>query len=215
MMYLTKIEFISKSAIVCYWSHKGLNTCRKHAILIMEMAHQFAFKNICLSRCLARTTENTLRQLRQWHAKRTRVCFYDSPTSNRKSLWMKWPLIFMSALEERAIKSISPPFFIFPFTAHGLSQPSKGMWLIPGRSHIAELLTPKSDQGDQKFFPSLGILIWNFSALNRKCFPPTVPSHEVQGKSCRCWGQCKTSVRRKNPSEIPIPLRVCKYEWHT
>lgn len=167
MMYLTKTEFISKSVIVCYWSHKGLNTCSKHAIWIMEMAHQFAFKNICLSHCLARITENTLGQHRHWHAKRTRVCFYDSPTSNGRSLWMKWPLIFMSALEERAIKSISPPFFIFPFTTRGLSQPSKGMWLIPGRSRIAKLTTPKSDQGDRKFYSSLGILIWNFSALNR------------------------------------------------
>lgn len=167
MMYLTKTGFISNSAIVLYWSHKGLNTWRKHRILIMEMAHQFAFKNICLSHCLARTTENTLRQLRHWHAKRTKVCFYGSPTSNGKSSWMKWPLIFMSALEERTIKSISPPFFIFLFTACGLSQPSKSMWLTPSRSHISKLMMPKSDQGDQKFFPSLGISIWNFSALNR------------------------------------------------
>lgn len=166
-MYLAKTGFISNTALVLYWSHKGLNTWRKHMILIMEMAHQFAFKNICLSCYLARTTENTLRQLRHWHAKRARVCFYDSPTSNDKSLWMKWPLIFMSALEERAIKSISPPYFIFSFTACGLSQPSKGMWLIPGRSRIANLIMPKSDQGDQKFFLSPGILIWNFSALNR------------------------------------------------
>lgn len=131
MMYLTKTGFISNSAIVVYWSHKGLNTWRKYRILIMEMAHQSAFKNICLSRCLARTTENTLRQLRHWHAKRTKVCFYGSLTSNGKSLWMKWPLIFMSALEERAIKSISSPFLIFLFTACGLSQPSKGNVIDP------------------------------------------------------------------------------------
>lgn len=74
----------------------------------------------CLVRCIARTPENTLRQLMHWHTKRTGFCFYDSPTSNGKKSWVKRPLIFMSALEERATKSFSLPFFIFPFTARGL-----------------------------------------------------------------------------------------------
>lgn len=212
MMYLTKTGCISNSAIVLYWSHKELNIWRKHTILIMEIAHRFTFKNICLSHCLARTTENTLKQLRHWHTKRTKVCFYDSPTSNGKSLWTKWPLIFMSALEEKAIKSISPPLFILPFTACGLSQPSKSTWLIPARSHISKLMMPKSDQGDQKFFPSLGILIWNFSALNRMLFsysPFPCSARQV----CRFWGSAKLHSGEQNSSEIPIALRVCKCKW--